>query len=48
MLFGFACAADAARLQSMMPAARGLARANRLKLHLIKFISRLDIEDIAP
>ena len=41
-------AADAARLESMMPAARGLAKANNLKMRLIKFTSRLDIEDIAP
>jgi hypothetical protein len=41
-------AADAARLESMMPAARGLAKANNLKMRLIKFTNRLDIEDIAP
>jgi len=41
-------AADVARLESMMPAARGLAKANNLKMRLIKFTNRLDIEDIAP
>jgi hypothetical protein len=41
-------AADAARLESMMPAARGLAKANNLKMRLIKLANRLDIEDIAP
>ena len=41
-------AADAARLESMMPAAHGLAKANNLKMRLIKLTNRLDIEDIAP
>jgi hypothetical protein len=41
-------AADVARLESMMPAARGLAKANNLKMRLIKLANRLDIEDIAP
>jgi hypothetical protein len=41
-------AADPARLESMMPAARGLAKVNNLKMRLIKFTNRLDIEDIAP
>jgi hypothetical protein len=41
-------AADAARLESMMPAARGLAKVNNLKMRLIKLTNRLDIEDIAP
>jgi hypothetical protein len=41
-------AADTARLESMMPAARGLAKANNLKMRLIKFTNRLDIEDITP
>jgi hypothetical protein len=40
-------AADVARLGSMMPAARGLAKANNLKMRLIKFTNRLDIEDIS-
>ena len=31
-----------------MAAARGLAKANNLKMRLIKFTNRLDIEDIAP
>jgi hypothetical protein len=41
-------ATDAARLESMMTAARGLAKANNLKMRLIKLTNRLDIEDIAP
>jgi hypothetical protein len=41
-------AADAARLESMMPAARGLAKANNLKKRLIKLTNRIDIEDIVP
>ena len=41
-------AADAARLESMMTTARGLAKANNLKMRLIKLTNRLDIEDIAP
>jgi hypothetical protein len=41
-------AADPARLESMMPAARGLAKASNLKMRLIKFTNRLDVEDIAP
>jgi hypothetical protein len=41
-------AADFARLESMMAAARGLAKANKVKMLLIKFSNRLDIEDIAP
>jgi hypothetical protein len=41
-------AADAARLESMMPAARGLAKANNLKMRLIKLSNRSDIEDIVP
>jgi hypothetical protein len=32
----------------MMTAARGLAKANNLKMRLIKLTNRLDIEDIAP
>jgi hypothetical protein len=39
-------AADAARLESMMPAARGPAKANNLKMRLIKLTNRIDIEDI--
>jgi hypothetical protein len=41
-------AADLARLESMVPAARDLARTDRIKLRLIKFTNRVDIEDIAP
>lgn len=41
-------AADAARLESMMLAARGLAKTNNLKMRLIKFTNRIDIEDITP
>jgi hypothetical protein len=41
-------AAGSARLESMMAAARGLAKANKVKMLLIKFSNRLDIEDIAP
>jgi hypothetical protein len=41
-------AADPARLESIMAAARGLAKANNLKMRLIKFSNRVDIEDIAP
>jgi hypothetical protein len=41
-------AADLTRLESMMPAARDLAKAHNIKLRLIKFTNRVDIEDIAP
>jgi hypothetical protein len=41
-------AADLLRLESMLPAARDLAKANNMKLRLIKFINRVDIEDIVP
>jgi hypothetical protein len=41
-------AADLARLESMVPAARELAKTNRMKMRLIKFTNRVDIEDIAP
>jgi len=41
-------AADAARLESMMPAARAIAKANNVKMRLIKFTSRLDVEEITP
>jgi hypothetical protein len=41
-------AADQARLESMMPAARGLAKANNIKMRLIKLTNRVDIEDIVP
>jgi hypothetical protein len=41
-------AADPARLESMMPAARDLAKTRNIKMRLIKLTNRLDIEDIAP
>ena len=41
-------AADQARLESMMPAARGLAKANNIKMRLIKLTNRVDIEAIVP
>ena len=41
-------AADPARLESIVGAARGLAKANNLKMRLITFTNRLDIEDIEP
>jgi hypothetical protein len=41
-------AADLARLESMVPAARELAKTNRMKMRLIKFTNRVDIEDIVP
>ena len=41
-------AADQARLESMMPAARGLAKANNIKMRLIKFTNRVDIENMVP
>jgi hypothetical protein len=40
--------ADLARLESMIPAARDLAKTNHIKLRLIKFTNRVDIEDIVP
>ena len=41
-------AADAERLESVMEAAHGIAKAKDLKMRLIKFTNRLEIEDIAP
>jgi hypothetical protein len=41
-------AADPARLESMMPAAREMATNRNIKMRLIKLINRVDIEDIAP
>jgi hypothetical protein len=41
-------AADLGRLESMLPAARELAKADRIKLRLIKFTNRLAIQDIVP
>jgi hypothetical protein len=41
-------AADLARLESMMPAARDLAKARNIKMRLIKLTNRVDIEEIVP
>jgi hypothetical protein len=41
-------AADPVRLESMMPAARELAKTRHIKMRLIEFTNRLDIEDISP
>jgi hypothetical protein len=41
-------AADQARLESMVPAARELAKASHIKMRLIKFTNRVAIQDIAP
>jgi hypothetical protein len=41
-------AADLARLESMVPAARDLAKANHIKMRLIKLTNRVDVEDIVP
>jgi hypothetical protein len=41
-------AADPARLESIMPAARDLAKTRNIKMRLIKLVNRVDIEDIAP
>jgi hypothetical protein len=41
-------AADAERLESVMEAARDIAKAKNLKMRLIRFTNRLEIEDIAP
>jgi hypothetical protein len=41
-------AADPARLESMMPAARDLAKTRNIKMRLIKLTNRLDIEEIEP
>jgi hypothetical protein len=41
-------AADPARLESMLPAARELAKIRNIKMRLIKLTNRLDIEQIAP
>jgi hypothetical protein len=41
-------AADPARLESMMPAARDLAKTRHTKMRLIEFTTRLDIENIEP
>jgi hypothetical protein len=41
-------AADPARLESMMPAARDLAKTRNIKMRLIKLTNRVDIEDVMP
>jgi hypothetical protein len=41
-------AADPARLESMIHAARALAKTRNVKMRLIKLINRVDIEDIVP
>jgi hypothetical protein len=40
-------AADQARMESMMPTARDLAKANNVKMRLVKF-KRVDMQDIVP
>jgi hypothetical protein len=40
--------AEASRLESAMAAARDLATTRKIKLHLIKFTNRVDLEDIVP
>src|SRR5258708_2535529 len=41
-------AADPARLESIMAAARGLAKANNLKMRLIRFPNRIHFTTLAP
>jgi hypothetical protein len=41
-------AADPVRLESMMPAARDLAKTRNIKMRLIEFTNRRDIENIEP
>src|SRR5580692_2642121 len=41
-------ALDSVRLESITAAAYGLAKASNVKMRLIKFTNRLDMEDIAP
>jgi hypothetical protein len=41
-------AADFERLASILPAARDLATTHNVKMRLIKFTNRLDVQDIAP
>jgi hypothetical protein len=41
-------AADFERVASMLPAARDLATTRNVKMRLIKFTNRVDIEDIVP
>jgi hypothetical protein len=41
-------AADQARMESILPAARDLAKANNIKMRLIKFTNRVNVQDIVP
>ena len=41
-------AADTARLESIVAAARYVAKANNVKMRLVKFTNRLDVEEITP
>jgi hypothetical protein len=41
-------AADSARLESMMTAARELAKASNKTMRLVKFTNRVDVEEIRP
>ena len=41
-------AADFERMASMLPAAHELATTRNVKMRLIKFTNRLDVQDIAP
>jgi hypothetical protein len=41
-------AADQARLEAMLPAARDLATTHNIKMRLIKLANRVDLEEIAP
>jgi hypothetical protein len=41
-------AADLARLESMMSAARDLAKTRNIKMRLINFTGRVDMEEIVP
>jgi hypothetical protein len=41
-------AADASRLESTMAAAQYMAKTRKIKMRLIKFTNRVDLEDIVP
>jgi hypothetical protein len=41
-------AADAERLESIVEAARFLAKANNVNMRLVKFTNRSDVEEITP
>jgi hypothetical protein len=41
-------AADASRLESTMAAAQYMATTRKIKMRLIKFTNRVDLEDIVP